>query len=80
MVLDNERCSVAGCTVHTGWVKTTKLCVRNEQIRDDWLSGAWTLEELSSFWGLRPLSIESIVRGAEKTGAGHSSLEVANRR
>jgi hypothetical protein len=80
MVLDHETCNVAGCAIHTGWVKTTTYGVRNAQIRDDWLSGAWTLEELSSFWGLKPLSIKSIVRGAEKTGAGHPPLEVANRR
>lgn len=80
MVLDHEICNVAGCAIHTGWVKATEYGVRNKQIREDWVSGAWTLEELSSFWGLKPLSIKSIVRGAEQPGAGHPPLEVVHSR
>jgi hypothetical protein len=80
MVLDNERCNVVGCDLHKGWVKTTPFSVRNEQIRDDWASGVWTLEELSSFWGLKPLVIMSIVRGAYRASARPPALQVVHSR
>lgn len=64
MALDHEICGVAGCTVHTGLAKeNTPISVRNEQIKEDWVSGDWTLDELVSFWGTKPESIVSIVRG-----------------
>lgn len=61
MVLDHQCCSVEGCTVHVGMVKTTPNVKRNKQIRDDWASGLWTVEELSYFWGLRPREVSRIV-------------------
>lgn len=80
MVLDHERCSHPRCTIHTGWTKATRVSVRNEQIRDDWASGVWTLEELSSFWGLKPLVIATIVRGTDRASARTPPLEVADSR
>lgn len=80
MVLDNERCSVDGCTVHPGWTRTTLLSVRNRQIIEDWASGAWTLEELSSFWGLDPLVIVNVVRGTDRASARTSSRQVEHSR
>ena len=78
MVLDNEFCKVDGCTLHVGQRRKTSTSVRNDQIRDDWASGAWTLEELSYFWGVKPLSIAFIVRGVERTSESHPSFEVAH--
>jgi len=52
MVRDNEVCLVHGCMLHTGWRRATPQIKRDEQIREDWESGDWTVEELSYFWGL----------------------------
>ena len=78
MVLDHEVCRVLGCALHTGRVKKTSITSRNDQIRDDWESGDWTLEELSSFWGMKPLAIAHIVRKVDNPSAGTPPLEVAH--
>jgi hypothetical protein len=62
MVLDHQVCNVIGCDLHYGWSKETPAVVRNEQIRDDWKSGHWMIEELAFFWGLKPESIFNILR------------------
>jgi hypothetical protein len=62
MVLDHQVCGVLGCGLHYGWSKETPVVIRNKQIRDDWKSGHWLVEELSFFWGLKPKLIISIVR------------------
>jgi hypothetical protein len=81
MVLDHERCNFAGCAVHVGLTKGTPTVKRNQQIRDDWRSGLWTVEELSSFWGLMPLTISTIVtREADRARAGTPPLEVTHSR
>lgn len=77
MVRDNERCSHRGCSLHPGWSRTTSLSHRNEQIRDDWASGDWTLEELGYFWGLKPLVVAGIVRGVSKNSESSPAREVA---
>lgn len=64
MVLDHESCSVEGCVLHPGLPKPPQsLARRNEDIREDWKSGKWFVEELASFWGVRTQLIESIVAG-----------------
>lgn len=79
MVLDHERCNVSGCTMHPGWVRATSRSEQNCQIRDDWASGLWSVEELSCFWGLNPLVVSTIIsREVDSTRAGTPSLEVAN--
>ncbi len=78
MVRDNERCSRPECKIHTGWAKFTTFKIRNEQIRDDWLSGEWSLEELGCFWGLKPSVVAGIVRGVSKTSESDPAREVAH--
>jgi hypothetical protein len=78
MVLDNERCSQPDCKVHPGWTKKTSIARRNEQIRDDWSSGSWTLEELGYFWGLKPLVVSGIVQGVSKSSESDPAREVAH--
>lgn len=80
MALDHEYCRVLGCTLHIGSSKGTSITRRNEQIKDDWKSGHWTLEELSSYWGLKPLVVAHIVRKVDNPRAGHPPLEVAHSR
>lgn len=78
MVRDNESCRVPGCTVHIAFPRKTSLSYRNEQIREDWASGDWTVDELSSFWGLKRQVIVNIIRGVEIASESSSSLEVAH--
>jgi hypothetical protein len=66
MVLDNEVCDVKGCTLHTGWEKTTPISYQNRQIRSDWKTGHWTVEELAAFWGVSHLSIIRTVNSKSK--------------
>lgn len=79
-MLDHEQCGVAGCIVHQDMKRTTSTRVRNEQILDDWASGVWTLEELSSFWGIKPLAIAAVIRRADISRAGTPPLEIAHSR
>lgn len=62
MVLDHERCGVDGCVQHLGRAKSTDDSRRDSQIKEDWDSGEWTLDDLSSFWGLAPRKISMIIR------------------
>lgn len=78
MVRDNEQCSMPGCKVHQERARSTSLSYRNEQVRDDWASGEWTLEELGCFWGLKPLTVASIVRGVSKSSESDPALQVAH--
>lgn len=61
MVLDHESCFVSGCTFHQERLKTTSTTDRNAQIREDWKTGSWTVEELSYFWNLNPRLIQSTI-------------------
>jgi len=80
MALDNERCHVAGCTVHRGWIKLTPITKRDAQIIEDFQSGDWSVQELSSFWGLSPLRISKIAREANTNCESAASLQVAGSR
>lgn len=64
MVLDHEYCRVLDCTWHPCATKPQQsFAKRNEQIREDWKSGDWLVEELSYFWGLKRTVIAGIIRG-----------------
>lgn len=79
MALDNERCEVSGCTLHRGWRRVTPGKKRDAQILEDWASGEWSVDELSSFWGLTPLRIMAITRGADDSQAqSEAPLEVSH--
>ena len=51
---------------------------RNRQIREDWRSGLWTVEELSCFWGLDPRQIAEIVIREVRPRAGDPQLQHAS--
>jgi len=78
MVLDNESCKVLGCTLHVDEIRETSTDFRNEQIREDWASGEWNIEELSSFWGVTPVSIYLIVGGVRRSRESNPSLKVSH--